>query len=316
MKSGLRNTMLVIGGILLLCASVFAQQESHLLRYSFSKGEKFLMKSTSSMDMNQSFQGQEMKMAMEMKQGVKAEVNEVTPEGVADVTLAFDSVYIKMSSPQMSFEYDSANKDPEMLQQPVVKLFDAMLGNPLTMKIDSKGKVHSITGMDAIIQKAVDSMEDLEPEMKQSMSEMMDKNFGGNIDQMMSTTFLTFPEQKVKIGDTWSDTQQINISISEVDFDVDHKLVDLKDNIAVIESSVTITPGQKETTEVMGMQMEASFSGTVNSTQKIDLKTGLVVDGLQKQDMKGQISGSMGPGQTITIPISFSGTTKVQMEKI
>ncbi|MCD6385869.1 hypothetical protein J7M23_08850 [Candidatus Sumerlaeota bacterium] len=313
MSNTLKKGMCIVF-LSLIVLGTFSAEKTVLLRYHFAKGDKFLIKGSTTMQMVQTMMGEETKMDTVVKQTVKCEVVDVKKDGTAVIKTKFDSIYFKMSSPQMTLEYDSSKK--QSTDNPMLKVFDFMMTEPITFEMNPLGKIVEIKGLDSLLEKAIESMNIEQPAMKKQMRDMMQKMIGDKHNQFSTKSFVTFPENPVKPGDTWNFEQEIQI-ISPTSFKTEYKLVELKNNVASIESKMTIKPGEEsKPTQFGNLSLQMNISGEITGIQKIDLKTGLIIDSSQTYNFHGTMKGTMPPQQEITIPISYKGTTTAKMVKI
>lgn len=307
-----KTLCIVFLSLIVLCA--FAEEKTVLLRYHFTKGEKFLITGSATIEMVQTVMEQETRTNFIIKQTLNCEVVDMKKEGTAVIRTNFDKIYFKMVSPQMTMEYDSSKK--QSVDNPMARVFEIMMTEPITFEISPLGKVEKIKGMDTILEKFVDSMNIEDPAVKKQMHDMMKKTVGDKYDQFSTNNFITFPENPVKVGDTWRANQEIQI-ISPMRLKIEYKLAELKDNIASIESKMTIKPGEESKPVQFGaLSMQMDFSGKITGIQKVDIKTGLIVDSSQSYDFSGIMKGTMPQQKEITIPIKYTGSANVKMVKL
>ncbi|MCX7766009.1 MAG: DUF6263 family protein [Candidatus Sumerlaeia bacterium] len=292
-------------------------EKSILLRYQLNKGDKFLLKYNTTGSMEQTIIQQKVNMETETRQVMRWEVLDRTPDGVATIKMSFDSIYIKMVSPPQTIEYDSTKPPTSQSNEPIYKIFEVMKNSTMTLKVNTLGKVLELKGFEEMLEKGIDSVEFPNAEVKKQLKETIKQMFRGKFDNLMVGYLCTYPENKVKIGDTWSSDFAVSI-ISPMQFQTLNKLTDITNETAIIDIHQTIKPGTKqEPVKMGGITMEFELSGEVTGKNLIEIKTGLIKEGQANYNFTGQIKTQAEPQQgTITIPISMKGQFIVQMSKL
>lgn len=295
--------------------SVKAEQ-SVLLRYQFNKGDKYLLKYNTRMEMEQTIMQQKINTEIETRQIMKWEILDRTPEGVATIKKSFDLIYIKMVAPPQTIEYDSTKTAPSQSNEPLYKIFDEMKNSSLMLKVNALGKVLEVKGFEEILDKGIDSVEFPDADTKKQLKDAIKQMFRGKFDNMISGYLCLYPENRVKIGDTWSGDFTVNI-ISPMQFQTLNKLIELTTETATINSQQTIKPGAtQEPLKMGGITMEFELSGEITGKNLVEIKTGLIKEGQANYNLSGQIKAQAETQQgAITIPVSIKGQTTFQMSK-
>lgn len=174
------------------------------LKWKFTKGESLRYEMTYSVDA--SVGGIDIK--QEMLFAFTMGVQEIAENGVATIETRYDRVKLKMSG-VMEAEYDSdAPKKEEEKKEgeegmPDIagmmgKMFGAMVGKSVTMKMNPRGEILEVKGFDKIMEEMTKALGDeAQGEMlKQMMSEDQMK-------QMFQSGWAMLPDKPVAKGDTW-----------------------------------------------------------------------------------------------------------------
>ncbi len=204
------NKLRLSCGILVLAAAVIAAtsgtaRAQKVLRWKFTPGEtlRYVMNQEQSQKIKAGTTPITMTVTMNMHMSQKIE--SVDPKGVASITQTIDRIQMKMTSPQgIGMEYDSASgKPPEGLAKLTAPVFEAMVKQPFTMKMDPQGKVSDM-------------------KLPQGLMESINKVSGAQIGNMFSEEGLkqmtggqgmaALPEKPVSVGDTW--TQQADMDMA------------------------------------------------------------------------------------------------------
>jgi len=170
-------------------------QGQKLLRWKFHAGDKATLVMTMEMQTKVTMQEKPATMTTTSTMDMTTETLAVDDQGVASLRQTFDRVRMKMQGPQgVMMEYDSqSGKKPEGIAAMIAPMLEAMVGKPLTTKMDARGRV-------------------LEVKLPEGLKESVGKMPGGGmvgemftpegVKQMAEVALL--PEQVVRPGDTWA----------------------------------------------------------------------------------------------------------------
>ncbi len=159
-----------------------------LLRFQPTKGDQYKM----AMQMSMMMEGpQAMTMTMSMDNDLQ--VNGVDKDGSFYLDNILRKIGMSMNNPMMNMSYDSSNPnmdDPTSAE--MHKTMGAMLDKSMVSKLSNRGELLEAPNYDEIFGD--------NPDM------------AGQIDQMnqsLESTFITYPENAVKVGDSWDATSEI-----------------------------------------------------------------------------------------------------------
>ena len=224
----------------------YAQEEA-LLRLKYKKGEKYVMK----MNMSQNMGGGTMLMNMDMY--MKIEVKDVTDD-VYDTEMSFTRMAMDMKQGAMDIKFDTDTKDEDldaqgkMMKTQMAPMLDMLIG----AKFNSLGKVIEMKVLEGV----------------------------GNTDEFQNANnSVTYPEEPVKVGTTWSEEK-------------DNKGMKMKYTYKV-ESIASDQVVLGVTGDITGTATGA-FTGTMN----IDRANGLPSDSTIDMNMELM-------GQQVTSKVSF-----------
>lgn len=190
---------------------------------------------------------------------------------------------------------DSDNPLPEPTLAPLHPgvIYEAIEGIPLEIVMNRNGEVQSVSGTDKFSEAIMNTLDtdDLVLQPNQSIADMasslLKKYDEESIKQQLEQVLAYFPEKEVAVGETWN----VNLDFYEsfpITTDIEMKLVSVRGNIATIEGSGTAsTPGEILAEQPHGAQLLTSLVGSQTCILKIDLETGLAVDGEIVVEMKG-----------------------------
>ena len=129
-----------------------------------------------------------------------------------------------------------------------------------------------------------------------------------------------FPEGTVAVGDTWYETRSFSF-IMPIDISTTYIFKSHKDGIATIDSVAKMDMGDSSKPIQIGPnKMSMQLAGTVNATNQVNEKTGLIrkgnmtieFSGIMKMDMPSEANQ---PKEPMTIPITMKGSAIVEMIK-
>jgi hypothetical protein len=126
-----------------------------------------------------------------------------------------------------------------------------------------------------------------------------------------------FHKDPAAVGDSWYDTMSMNIMMP-IDIETTYIFKSRKDGIAYIDAIAKIDMGDAaKPIEMEGVKMSMQLAGTMNSTNQVDEKTGLVkksemttnFSGIMKMDANAQMP------QGMSMPLTMTGTATVELIK-
>ncbi|WP_419870281.1 DUF6263 family protein [Chryseobacterium sp. CT-SW4] len=185
----------------------------------------------------------------------------------------------------------------------------ALTGNKLTMKMDTKGNVISITGFDPVYTKVSNAVGTIikDANQKASVVASLKESFNEKVLKDQFTKNLTIiPKKGVKVGDKWSTTESADAS-GQVKVTSNYVLKSVGNGVAEISITGGIpkkTDKQKQGEITHSLSSELVQNGTIKfdqntgwiNTQNISVKTTqieTISDGKQSQSMKSVSNSSV-----------------------
>jgi hypothetical protein len=234
--------------------------EGVLLRLTPTAGS--VMEST--VDMNMKMDGGLMNMDTKMAMEFSMKVDTIDTDGIISVTSEYSRMKMKMNMPQGNVDYDSNNPESD---DPITKaMADAMSGmihTPFTMKMN--GRSEMVEAPD--------------------FSTMFESNpaAAGQADQLKQTfdnMFAIYPENKVKLGDSWDRTMNTGGQMP-MDMDATYTVKEILDDkvVLAITGKVKSDGGMAEAT------------GTFTGTMEVDRATGFPFNSKMNQDISVTVQG-------------------------
>lgn len=148
------------------------------------------------------------------------------------------------------------------------------------------------------------------------LSKMFDEK---ELKNMAGCLMVIFPQAPAAVGDSWYDTMSMNLMMP-IDIETTYLFKSRKDGIAYIDAVAKIDMGDSSKPLEIDPNNKVSMqiSGTMNSINQVDEKTGLV----KKGEMTSNFSGIMKmelepnqPGQPMTMPMTIVGNAVVELIK-
>lgn len=233
------------------------------------------------------------------------EVLGVDAEGVVDIKCTYKRVKMTMDNGiagKSSYDSDKDSADVPMQGQ----AFQAMIGRSIGFKMDKRGTVIEVSGVDQLMDAAMGSAGEMGGPEMEMMKKTLKATLGDEgMKSMMQAASIQYPDVLVAEGDTWG--KQIgSMGVMPLKMDITYK-VDLIDADKVVLSfEGTITSDKENALDLGIMQMEMDLSGKYSGTSEISRKTGMVISSTVNQDMDGSMK-TMG----MNIPMSIQQTITV-----
>lgn len=201
-------SMLVAACFALLVAAA-AQAAPIKLQWKFVEGQKTKYRIVQDVVIDMDISGQSVRMTMTQTMNLTWAVKSVDDQGTADMTQTIDRLQMKMrGAPRADVSYDSdSDRKPEGLAALLSPMFEAIVKQPVKLKMSREGKVSDV-------------------ELPKEMSEKLKSAPGmgpianmfseGNLKQMMGAGTLQFSPEAVDEGDEWqSKAEAVGASVGK-----------------------------------------------------------------------------------------------------
>ena len=302
--------------------TIFCQAADKVdLKLRLKAGENHEMKMTQIQNITQTIADQEQKMKQTQEVVIGFNCLSVDAAGNMDVEMIYKSMKIVMDGPMGSMEFDSANPKPVDPCRPDQKMLSAMIsaiaGSKFQMKISPIGKTSDVHGLKEMASKIKEKMAvgGAMPGMEQVLDKMFDEK---QIKEMTGSMMCAFPAEPIEVGASWYDTMSMNFVVP-IDIDTTYLLKQRKDGIAYIDAVAKMDMGDSSKVIEIDPNNKVSMqlSGTMNSTNEVDEKTGLT----RKSNMTLNFSGVMKMGESqqmpggMTMPMTIKGNAVVELIK-
>ncbi len=312
---------LLICLLTVLAVNVQAAQEIDL-KLNLQKGDKYKSTMIQDQKISQSFNGMAMDVNQHQEMSMFSEVTQVDQNGNMTIKTTYGDMKMKVTTPQMTMEFDTANPDPNLMNNPqtaaMASMYSAMKNANIDIVVSPSGETLSVEGLDQMIDQMFENMD---PNMAAGMKEMI-KNFisEDQVQQMSNGMYATYPEKPIQIGDVWDTIINAGGDQFPISLDSTCVLKDIKDNTALIEITAKMDMGSDggKVIEQNGMKMNLLLTGVMSGTQQVNADTGWLTESQMQQSFSGSMK--MQPNaqmpQGMTIPMSIEGKVLMKSEKI
>jgi hypothetical protein len=277
------------------------------LEYTFKVGDEYTWTQSSKQKIKQSIMGMEQSTETVYDSQLKLKVVSLTATG-AKFETSFTKMKNTVKSPMGDMIMDS-DGTPDAKEN---KIFKAMMNKTFYLTMNKRGVVENIEGVENLWSgfSGLGLTEAEAATLQQSMEQMLGKNsLKGTFEQ----AFVTYPDKKVKPGDTW--TTQIGAPMSfPLRTDNTWSLVDINATTANLKADGVFVTTDKEKTMSLpgGIKAKVDLSGNQAIKAKANPKTGWPTDLSVMSEVKGKmiiLAGGMVPeDMEVPMEISSEGT--------
>lgn len=276
----------------LLFSTTAVQAQKADIRYNLKVGREYTQNQEMEAVVIQSVMGMNVEMAMDMNFVTGYNVKSHSG-GVYDIEVVYKRLKMSMDSAYGSYSFDSEDKNENV--------YTAMKDASFRMKMDEKGNILEISGMDKMIDKIAGSADD--PVVRAQLENTLgEETFKNNFKNAM----IVFPDKAVSPGDRWTSATSVDSGGISMDMETVYEYVGKDGGLWVVRgASVISTPAGTKIVQ-QGMEMDVAMKGDAAIEMRIDSDTGWTVKGTSRQNIDGDISAE----------IPMQGTMKVVMKMI
>jgi hypothetical protein len=218
-------------------------------------------------------------------------------------------------------EFDSANPKPIDANSPQQKMLavvvSAIAGCKFGTNISPTGEATGVSGTKEMLAKMKEKIGDSNEAkmMDDLLSKMFDEK---QLKEMAKNMMEVFPAEPVAVGDSWYNTVSMDVFMMPIDVETTYIFKSRKDGIAYIDTIAKMDVGDSTKPIDMGQgKMSMQMAGTINATNQIDEKTGLLKKGEMTTNFSGivKMEANEKMPQGMTIPMTIAGTATVELIK-
>lgn len=292
------------------------QAKKYDISLNLEEGKTYTLNSKSSIIVTQSYDGNEMKITMNLDFSIDYTVKTAgNNEFVLDVK--YTDLGMLMDMPQGKLDYSSGKEVSDTLNDLMSIMFDNMVGKSFEMTLNNKGKVKNVTGFEEIMAHLFDNLPSSIDLQKDQLMGQMNNAFGeDSFKQSMEAATAIFPDKLVKVGDTWEIETTIN---STIEFNIKnvYTLEKVTNELYLVKAIGSIGTAQSdEFIERNGVFAKQELSGTSESEITLSKKTGWIQLSEVKQDINGTTyMKQTEDGEVMEMPMKLDGVTTVTSVK-
>ena len=253
------------------------EDESYTFRYNLKKGETypFLLKTKQTQSMKSG--DQSLNLTSERTVEFDYFVEDVV-KNVFKLKATFKGFSENFKAPtgqSMSYNTSAAKPTDKDVAQSWT-IYKSIIGQSFQMEVDDKGKVISVNGLNTVISNALSKLKsEFNAEEQNMIKELLNASLNNDaIKSQFEETLNIFPEKNMKIGEQWSDSQNISEGPIKGTNKVTRTFKSLNDGKAKITVDGTQNVSGSETQQgvTMNMNSKSSISGFVD----LDMETGWI----------------------------------------
>ncbi|PWJ38620.1 DUF6263 family protein [Sediminitomix flava] len=265
------------------------------LRYKFVKGEKYSFTQKSNQAIDQQVMGQIMSITQVIEADYTMEVLEVLPTG-GKVSMTYDRMKMSTVSQMGSVVVDS--EAGEENSNPMNSVFKLMMKKPFTIELSDRGEITKVEGLEQIHDAL---LSEVDASMKMQIEGMLKQSFGEKtIKDSFKSALVSFPENAVSVGDTWSEQMDDITNIPGI-VDVTWTYTSAEQLNAKVVYSPAAEPKSLNGAQVSKLEGTATYEAILN-------KNNWAKKFINKQDLSMEISA-----QGVTIPMTIESETTITL---
>ncbi|WP_291574245.1 DUF6263 family protein [Clostridium sp. UBA4548] len=311
-KKGITTYLLLVLSVFILTSCGPKKVE---LGFNVKPGEKYKVQQSIEQKIVQTLEGQSLDSNQNIKMGYTYDVTAVDDKGVATITTTFDSVSVTITGNGENLQYDSTKA--ETSNDPLVTVYGGIIGKSLTIRIDKQGNVLELQGVDKLMGDLINNLNIENPQEKQQLLQALEQNFGDEaLKESFSKVTKVYPPANTKVGDSWEDTQTLNMGYP-ITIINKYTLKEEQGDFLTIDMNSDIKTSSAEPMDMMGIRARYDLSGNQTGSFRLNKNSGIAESGNSTQKMAGSIvfePSDLAP-QGLTMPITIDAKTNFEMKK-
>ncbi|MDN3587682.1 DUF6263 family protein [Pedobacter aquatilis] len=266
----------------LITASTFAQK-TYLLKQAFPVGKKYAYSINSDQIISQKADGKESNYIQNIGTDYTFEIAEVKALD-KNIKVVYNRVKIKSAGMGNELILDS---DTEEAGKP--NPFAGLKNASFNMLISSDGSIKSVSGVDKMVNDMVTKITTDTAQIR-AVKASLAKQFNADvIKQTMESALKIFPQKSVKIGDSWTISSKVNITMP-IESIVTYTLKEVKGNVAVLSIKGNLL--SKGGFESLGTKMQTDLKGLNMGDAQVDLTTGMILNSHTRLELYGKMNAA------------------------
>lgn len=275
------------------------------LRINVKKGDKYNVHIVQEQESLITVNNQENKTNDVAEMNFTMDVKEDDNDKNSTIEYKYDSIQISREAYGNKIEYNSKNKTENNFLN---SMYEGFIGKGFTVKLDSRGQVLDIKGIDELLTSVADNSANGD-EQRKFIKEDLKKMFGEeSIKSMIKKSTSYYPDKNIQNGDKWKNKYNIKTTFP-IDVENTFKLLGEEDGVLMVgvESSL-VSDTQNNPIDIMGVKTNISLNGNGKGSIEIDKASGIPKKATIKQIIEGYVESisNESTGEKIKIPMKIS----------
>lgn len=288
--------------ILVFAQPIFAQKQK--LIFNLINGETYYHSMKTSSNIKEEMNGQKINFDLAISGRVAFKVVS-TEDSVYDMSVTYEQLGMTMKLPSGEMNFNSEKQDINDVFSTILR---TIKGKRFLMKMTKVGKIIEVKNLDSIFDNLLDPFPNLSAQQKQQINTQLkqaygEKSFKGSYEMVTNI----YTNAAVEKGDTWkieTKLESVMAATLATTFEFKEKTLEY---YSIIGTGIIETLDKDAYTQINGMPARYNLTGTMNSTIKVDTKTGWILEASINQLMSGNAEIKDNPKLPggLTIPMSF-----------
>ena len=287
------------------CNNKDTTKKYHILS-KFEMGVKYYFTSTSQSNTTINASNKKIEMSNKTETGFIYELLNDSA-GFRHLKITYDVFKATIKKDEQVQELDISNT---VALNPVDDFLAKLKGASVIVYSDSKGKVLELKGYKELTDSLLILLKVEDINIRQTLQQQISGLVGVElIKSNMEQNFVIFPDSAIEVGHKWQKktTQSAQFNFT---FNNNYFFEDVKNNIAYLSANADINT-ENNTITVMNMNVTSDLKGKQNASYKVDVNSGLVIEGKSKMNIEGHMK-TMGKD----IPVAIETSTTFSSRKM
>lgn len=292
-----------IAAVALILAPALAATAQEKIGLNLLKNGVYTYHSVSKLSIQQTVNGQQMNMLMNVSGTISFTVTEVR-----DTFYLMEARYTRlamdMKVPNGDVSFNSDNMDEN---NGFSRVMSVIKDKPFPIRMTRKGRVIASSGIESLFIGIIDTLTGVSDEKKQQFKEQLTKAYGEKaLKGSIEAATAIFPDIKVAKGAKWKTSTLLETGMG-AGMETVYELKEITDSSYRIAASSLIKTDKEAYMETNGIPSKYDLTGTMLSEIEIDRKSGWIIASSGKQNIAGtaeiKINGLAASGMIITMII-------------
>ncbi|MBP6386788.1 MAG: hypothetical protein KA313_03775 [Pseudarcicella sp.] len=292
--------------LIAISQSIFGQKQN--LGFNLTLGKTYYLTIHASSSIKQDLNEQKINIDLNISGKTAFKVINII-DTLYEMAVNYETLAMTMKLPNGEITFDSEKQDDANIFS---KILTEMTGKEFSLKMNKVGKIIEIKDLDKVFENAIEQFPNLSSQQKEQVKAQIMQSYGEKAFKgSYETATNIYSNTAVEKGDTWTINSRLESGMG-VNITTIYEFKDKIENYKLIVGN-----GKLETTEndayiqINGMPTRYNLKGTINTTLKVDDKTGWIIESKITQLMSGNVEikdNPKLPGGMI-IPMSIESIT-------